>query len=74
MEVIDVHSKWIEVLSTKLTTAEKTANLLRNLFASYGLPKVLVSDNGPQFTVSEFEQVLKGNGVRHVLSPPYHPA
>ncbi len=61
--VIDVHSKWIEVLPTKLMTAEKTANLLRNLFASYGLPKVLVSDNGPQFTAPEFEQFLKGNGV-----------
>ncbi|KAK3542197.1 hypothetical protein QTP86_017593 [Hemibagrus guttatus] len=72
--VIDVHSKWIEVLPTKLTTAEKTANLLRNLFASYGLPKVLVSDNGPQFTAPEFEKFLKENGVRHVLSPPYHPA
>lgn len=72
--VIDVHSKWIEVLPTKLTTAEKTANLLRNLFASYGLPKVLVSDNGPQFTSPEFEQFLKGNGVRHVLSTPYHTA
>lgn len=72
--VIDVHSKWIEVLPTKLTTAEKTANLLRNLFASYGLPKVLVSDNGPQFTAPEFEQFLKGNGVRHVLSTPYHTA
>ncbi|RXN17967.1 integrase core domain [Labeo rohita] len=72
--VIDVHSKWIEVLPTKLMTAEKTANLLRNLFASYGLPKVLVSDNGPQFTAPEFEQFLTGNGLRHVLSPPYHPA
>ncbi|KAL0151493.1 hypothetical protein M9458_053198 [Cirrhinus mrigala] len=70
--VIDVHSKWIEVLPTKPMTAEKTANLLRNLFTSYGLPKVLVSDNGPQFTAPEFEQFLKGNGVRHVLSPPYH--
>ncbi|KAL0161253.1 hypothetical protein M9458_044978, partial [Cirrhinus mrigala] len=54
--VINVHSKWTEVLPTKLMTAEKTANLLRNLFASYGLPKVLVSDNGPQFTTPEFEQ------------------
>lgn len=72
--VVDVYSKWIEVLPTQLTTTEKTAHLLRNLFASYGLPKVLVSDNGPPFTSTEFEQFLKTNGVRHVLTPPYHPA
>ncbi|KAL1265192.1 hypothetical protein QQF64_003219 [Cirrhinus molitorella] len=45
--------------------------LLGNLFVSYGLPKVLVLDNGPQFM--EFEQFLKGNGVCPVLSLPYHP-
>ncbi|XP_036845205.1 uncharacterized protein K02A2.6-like [Oncorhynchus mykiss] len=44
--VVDVHSKWMEVFPTQLTTAEKTINLLRHLFASFGLVKELVSDNG----------------------------
>lgn len=35
---------------------------------------MFVSDNGPPFTSAEFEQFLKNNGVRHILSPPYHPA
>lgn len=72
--IVDVYSKWLEVLPINQTSAEKTAQLLQNLFASYGLPKVLVSDNGPPFTSAEFEQFLKNNGVRHILSPPYHPA
>ncbi|CDQ99778.1 unnamed protein product [Oncorhynchus mykiss] len=55
--VVDVHSKWIE-----------TINLLRHLFASFGLFKELVSDNGPPFTSNDFEMFLKNNGVRHILS------
>ena len=47
---------------------------LRKLFAAYGLPESVVSDNGPQFTSEEFETFLKLNGVTHVLCPPYHPA
>lgn len=72
--MVDVHSKWMEVFPTQLTTAEKSINLLRHLFASFGLVKELVSDNGHPFTSNDFEMFLKNNGVRHILSPPYHPA
>ncbi len=72
--IVDAHSKWVEIFPTHLTNAEKTINILRHLWASYGFPKELVSDNGPPFTSREFEEFLRKNGVRHVLSPPYHPA
>ena len=49
MVVVDAHSKWLEVIPMSSTTTEKTIAVLRNLFASYGLPEQLVSDNGPQF-------------------------
>lgn len=68
--VIDGHSKWIEVLPTKLTTAEKT--FLEHCLPHMTCQKMLVSDNGPQFTVPEFEQFLIGSGVCHIFSRPYH--
>lgn len=42
----------------------------------YGLPQILVSDNGPQFTAKEFEECMKANGVHHMhmRGAPYHPA
>ena len=40
----------------------------------YGLPEVLVSDNGPGFVSKEFLRFTEANGVRHIVSPPYHPA
>ena len=72
--VIDAHSKWPEVIEMSSTTSCATIRVLRTLFATYGLPRQLVSDNGPQFTSLEFEHFLKLNGVKHVLSTPYHPA
>ena len=56
--------------TTSLAAIEK----LRELFSAYGLPEELVSDNGPQFTSSEFAEFLELNGIRHTRSPPYHPS
>ena len=70
----DAHSKWLEVIDMSSTTASATIQQLRSLFASYGLPEQLVSDNGPQFVAEEFEYFLKSNGVKHIHSAPYHPS
>ena len=70
----DAHSKWPEVLVMSSTTSGRTIGVLREMFARYGIPKQLVSDNGPQFTSSEFESFLRTNGVMHIKTSPYHPA
>ena len=44
------------------------------MFVQHGLPEQLVSDNGPQFTSTEFAEFLKGNQIKHIMSAPYHPA
>ena len=72
--LIDSHSKWIEVKLMSSTTSAKTIEVFRGIFASYGLPKELVSDNGPQLASSEFRDFLKKNGVKHTLVPANHPA
>ncbi|KAL6463598.1 hypothetical protein MHYP_G00279890 [Metynnis hypsauchen] len=51
-----------------------TIQVLRSMFSRYGLPEVLVSDNGPQFVSDEFSRFLKANGVKHMRSAPFHPA
>ena len=72
--VVDAHSKWPEVYDMPSTTSQSTIDVLRHLFAAYGLPLQLVSDNGPQFISTEFTRFLEENGVKHIRSAPYHPA
>ena len=69
----DAHSKWPEVLVMSSTTSGRTIRVLREMFACYGTPKQLVSDNRPQFTSSEFKLFFRTNGVKHIKTAPYHP-
>ena len=71
---IDAYSKWPEVFVVSSTSAQQTIDKLRTMFATHGLPAVLVSDNGPPFTSTEFEKFVKANGIIHHRIPPYHPS
>ena len=57
--VTDAHSKWPEVQVMTTTTASKTIEVLREMFARYGIPEYLVSDNGPQFVSAAFVLVME---------------
>ncbi|XP_074328374.1 uncharacterized protein LOC141666282 [Apium graveolens] len=39
----------------------------------FGIPMVLISDNGPQFVGSDFEAYLKELGIRHRKASVAHP-
>eukprot|EP00731_Ephydatia_muelleri_P032928 Em0024g472a len=43
------------------TSTEKTLDELRAMFARWGIPQQIVSDNGPQFTSDKFEQFVRTN-------------
>ena len=55
-------------------TSLKTIKVLRTLFALYGIPEEMVSDNGPQLASEEFTQFLKQNVFRSSRVPLYHRA
>ena len=66
MWLIMVHglSMWPEVIQMT-TTGENVVDILCSLFARYGLPKSIVTDNITQFTSSVFESFCKNNGINH---------
>ena len=72
--VVDAYSKWLEVKTVDSATSQRTIQLLRSMFATHGLPELLVTDNGSVFTSAEFKEFMQRNGIRHVTSAPYHPA
>lgn len=64
--VIGAHSKWIEAVPVSSTSSATTIKVLRNLFATHSLPK-LILDNGTAFTSysDEFRQFVTRNGICH---------
>ena len=53
-------------------TSTATIRKLREIFAQHGLPDMLVSDNGTNFTSEEFAKFLRSNGIIHVKTAPYY--
>ncbi|KAF2899035.1 hypothetical protein ILUMI_07140, partial [Ignelater luminosus] len=72
--LIDAFRRWPEIHSVKNITTSTTINICNKIFSSFGLPQVLVSDNGKQFLSYEFKNFLESNGIVHKVSAPYHPA
>jgi hypothetical protein len=47
--------------------------LREHIFSRFGIPKVVISDNGKHFCNRPFKVLLKKYGVVHRLSTSYHP-
>ena len=72
--VVDSYSKWPEIWEVSSTFTTATIKVLRHIFSVFGLPKQLVSDNGPQCTSNEFAIFLCSNNIKHFRSAPFHQA
>lgn len=72
--VVDAMSKWIEVFNVHNTTAAATIERLSELWSRWGIPRQVVTDNGPPFTSQDFAEFLRCDMVEHLFSPPYHPS
>lgn len=72
--VVDARTKWLEVFNVSSTSANNVINKFSELFARWGIPRQLVTDNGPPFTSREVTTFLNKQGIQHLYSAPYHPA
>ena len=71
---IDHLTGWTEsvpIASKNAKTVQEA--FLTHVVARYGLPSVLISDNGGEFTSKGFEQWLADCGTQHNLTSPYNP-
>ena len=46
---------------------------MKSIFVRYGIPKTIVSDNGPQYSSFQFQQFCKIYDISHDPSSPEYP-
>ncbi|GAA56251.1 hypothetical protein CLF_110369 [Clonorchis sinensis] len=63
---VDAYSKWSEVFSRKHVTACGTISKL-HVFSHFGVPNIIVSDNGSEFASAEFSSCQQ-NSIRAITT------
>ena len=71
--IVDSYSKWLDVYPVNSANSSVMIEKLRILFATHGLPEILVSDNASCFRSEEFGTFMRRNNVCHITGAPYHP-
>ena len=71
---IDYFTKWVEA-EPPATIMEKSVRTFvwRKIICRYGIPRVLVSNNGKQFDNSAFRDFCSELGIKNHYSSPAHP-
>ena len=71
---IDYFTKWVEAEALATITEKNIRSFVwRNIICRYGIPRVLVSDNGKQFDNSVFRNFCSELGIKNHYSSPAHP-
>lgn len=72
--ITDIFSKFVIIQPLKEAKAKQLTFFMENMiFLLFGVPEILLSDNGAQFTSKEFKNLLQKYGVNHWLTPVYFP-
>ena len=65
--ISDYYSNYIEVARITSITSRSIIKELKAVFARFGIPEVLVTDNGTQFSSAEFSVFARTWGFDHVM-------
>ncbi|XP_043064101.1 uncharacterized protein LOC122320091 [Drosophila ficusphila] len=72
--VLDHYSKFVFLKAVKKLTADVVIKYLQqDLFHTFGVPEILVSDNGSQFMAEAFQKLLREHSISHTLTAAYSP-
>ncbi len=71
--VIDVCTRFVFFRALVTASAREVAKELFLLFSDFGFPKILQSDNGPEFRNELLDSLSKLMQASHRFTTPYHP-
>ncbi|XP_014673365.1 PREDICTED: uncharacterized protein K02A2.6-like [Priapulus caudatus] len=69
--LVDYYSKYIDVVELSSTTTSSITNAMKQIFACHDIPLRIRSDNGPQFSSTEFNKFCQAYGIEHLTSSPH---
>jgi len=72
--VVDYYSKFPEIVRLgNQSTSQAVIIALKSIFSRHGIPRLLISDNGPCYSSREFKQFVENWEFEHVTSSPTYP-
>ena len=72
--VVDYFSRYIEVAYLQSSQSSlETIRALKSIFARHGVPQIVRSDDGPQYSSAEFMKFAKDGGFESVTNSPIYP-
>jgi transposase InsO family protein len=72
--MVDRATRWVEVVPlASITAKECAAAFLHTWVARFGVPSVLTSDRGTQFTSAVWAHLCHLLGIQHIMSSAFHP-
>ena len=71
---VDYVSKWVEAIRTRRNVFHVVVRFLQeNIFARYGMPRAIISDQGSHFENRSFDALLKRYSILYYMASPCHP-
>ncbi|GKV46501.1 hypothetical protein SLEP1_g53483 [Rubroshorea leprosula] len=71
---VDYFTKWIEAKPLSTTTEKKIEEFLFNsILCRFGIPKLIIADNGPQFRAAALRSFCNDYGIELALTSVYTP-
>ena len=71
--IVDAGSSWLEAFTAGNIISQTVKVYLSKIFARFGMPKPLFSDNCPEFVSDDLKQVCESLGIKKMQLPIYHP-
>ncbi|XP_042148076.1 uncharacterized protein LOC121836861 [Ixodes scapularis] len=71
--IVDLCTRWAEVVCLRLLTAQATCDALVGVFARFGTPQLICSDQGTNFVAKLTRLLTERLGVEMRFSTPEHP-
>ncbi len=71
--ICEYATRYPEAYPLREVTAKQVANALLRLFTQVGIPKEVLTDQGPNFMSRSLQQVYQLLGIKRARTTPYHP-